>query len=99
MDTLQSIFWVILKGVFASSAEFPVSCFENVEVSFPRLPCRLQQCHLKGHCFEALAVALGMDSSHLKELDLSANDFMDAGLQQLCVGLKSHHCTLQTLRF
>lgn len=82
---------MILKGCF-------YCVFENVHF-FPRLLCRLQKCNLKGYCLEALALALGKDSSHLKELDLSDNDFMDAGLQQLCAGLKSHHCTLQTLRF
>lgn len=92
------MFCVILKGVFTASTEFPVSCFENLKI-FPCLPCRLQKCNLKGYCFKALAGALGAESNHLKELDLSANDFMDTGLQQLCFGLKSHHCPLQTLRF
>lgn len=98
MRRYKSIFCVISKGVFTASVEFPVSFFKTLRV-FRRLPCRLQKCNLKGYCFEALAVALGANSSHLEELDLSANDFMDAGLQQLCVGLTSHHCVLQTLRF
>lgn len=46
-----------------------------------------------------LVFFLGSESSHLKELDLSANDFMDTGLRDLCVGLKSQRCTLRTLRF
>lgn len=60
---------------------------------------RLQKCKLNGYCFAELAVALSAKSNQLKELDLSANDFKDAGIQALCVGLKSHHCSLQTLRF
>lgn len=60
---------------------------------------RLQKCKLNGYCFEELAVALSAKSNQLKELDLSSNDFKDAGIQALCVGLKSHHCGLQTLRF
>lgn len=89
MDAVESIFCVIFN--------FPASClFFRI---FLCLPCRLQKCKLKGYCFEALAVALSAESNHLKELDLSANVFMDTGLRDLCVGLKSHRCTLQTLRF
>lgn len=59
---------------------------------------RLQKCKLEGDCCEALAGALSSESTQLKELDLSANDFQEAGVKDLCVGLSSHSCKLETLR-
>ncbi|XP_047194603.1 NACHT, LRR and PYD domains-containing protein 12-like isoform X1 [Hippoglossus stenolepis] len=59
---------------------------------------RLQKCKLEGDCCETLAVALSTESTKLRELDLSANDFQKTGVKALCVGLHSHHCKLETLR-
>ncbi len=59
---------------------------------------RLHKCKLKGDCCELLAVALSTESTRLRALDLSANDFQEAGVKALCVGLRSHHCKLETLR-
>lgn len=59
---------------------------------------RLHKCKLKGHCCEALTVALSTESSQLRELDLSSNDFQEAGMKALCVGLCRQQCKLETLR-
>lgn len=59
---------------------------------------RLCKCKLKGDCCKGLADALSTESTQLKELDLSANDFQEAGVKALWVGMCSHHCKLQTVR-
>uniref|UniRef100_A0A3B4YZL5 NACHT LRR and PYD domain-containing protein n=1 Tax=Stegastes partitus TaxID=144197 RepID=A0A3B4YZL5_9TELE len=58
--------------------------------------CKLKS--LRSYCCEALAGAVSTESTCLRNLDLSANDFHEAGLKALCVGLCSQHCKLETLR-
>ncbi|CAL8299833.1 unnamed protein product [Lota lota] len=58
----------------------------------------LNGCHLSGRCCKALASVLSSNSSSLRELDLSTNDVQDSGVKLLSAGLRSPHCTLETLR-
>uniref|UniRef100_A0A3B4H2F8 Protein NLRC3-like n=1 Tax=Pundamilia nyererei TaxID=303518 RepID=A0A3B4H2F8_9CICH len=58
----------------------------------------LSECFLSERSCEALSTVLSSQSSRLKQLELGNNDLQHSGVQLLSVGLKSQHCTLETLR-
>uniref|UniRef100_A0A8C9RAL8 NACHT, LRR and PYD domains-containing protein 12-like n=1 Tax=Scleropages formosus TaxID=113540 RepID=A0A8C9RAL8_SCLFO len=59
---------------------------------------RLKQCRLTMRCCGALSSVLTLNSSHLRDLDLSDNDLQDLGVKILSAGLRNKHCNLNTLR-
>ncbi|XP_058468831.1 NLR family CARD domain-containing protein 3-like [Solea solea] len=59
---------------------------------------RMSGCKLSERSCEALSSVLSSVSSRLRHVDLSNNDLRDPGVKLLCDGLKSPHCSLETLR-
>uniref|UniRef100_A0A669DCU1 B30.2/SPRY domain-containing protein n=1 Tax=Oreochromis niloticus TaxID=8128 RepID=A0A669DCU1_ORENI len=102
--------WSALVFVLLSSEEeleeFDLKEYSASEEAFLRLlpvikdskKVLLSGCNLTKKSCEALSSVLRSQSSRLRELDMSNNNIQDSGVELLCVGLQSPHCTLQTLR-
>ncbi|KAM8738370.1 NLR family CARD domain-containing protein 3-like isoform 2-T2 [Acanthopagrus schlegelii] len=80
---------------YSDSEEALLKLLPVVEASNKAL---LSSCNLSETSCEALSSVLSCESSCLRELDLSNNNLQDAGVKLLCAGLKSRHCTLETVR-
>ncbi|XP_036416261.1 NACHT, LRR and PYD domains-containing protein 12-like [Colossoma macropomum] len=59
---------------------------------------RLALCNLGKKTCNHLESVLKLESSSLKELDISNNDLQDSGVEVLSAGLKNSHCKLEILR-
>ena len=60
--------------------------------------CRLSGCLITEEGCASVASALSSNPSHLRELEMSNNNFQDSGVKLLSARLESPHCTLETLR-
>ncbi|KAK3569696.1 hypothetical protein QTP86_002975 [Hemibagrus guttatus] len=65
---------------------------------FNLLKLGLCKCSLTEDDCTAVVSALGLNPSHLKELDLSDNTLGDTGVKQLSDLLQNSHCTLEKLK-
>ncbi|XP_047433095.1 NACHT, LRR and PYD domains-containing protein 4-like [Mugil cephalus] len=109
-DKLSPAQWSALVFILLSSEnnldEFDLKKYFPSEKSLLRLlpvvkaskKALLSDCKLSKRSCEALSSVLSSQSSNLTELDLSNNDLQDSGVKQLCTGLKSPDCKLETLR-
>ncbi|XP_061566776.1 NLR family CARD domain-containing protein 3-like [Cololabis saira] len=108
-DKLSPAQWSALVFILLSSEDlevFDLKKFSASEEALRRLlpvvqaskKVLLSGCNLSGNICPLLSSVLSSQSSGLTELDLSNNDLQDSGLEQLCPGLESPHCHLESLR-
>ncbi|CAK6975003.1 NLR family CARD domain-containing protein 3-like [Scomber scombrus] len=109
-DKLSPAQWSALGFILLSSEEnlnvFDLKKYSASDEALLRLipvvkasrKALLSCCNLSERSCTALASVLSSQSSSLRELDLSNNDLQDSGVKELCSGLESPHCTLETLK-
>ncbi|KAK3548588.1 hypothetical protein QTP70_014793, partial [Hemibagrus guttatus] len=81
---------VVCEGSSTASLRFPFAL---------NFSPRLCKCSLTEDDCTAVVSALGLNPSHLKELDLSDNTIGDTGVKQLSDLLQNSHCTLEKLKY
>nr|XP_043873062.1 NACHT, LRR and PYD domains-containing protein 12-like [Solea senegalensis] len=108
--TLSPAQWSALVFILLSSGkdleEFDLKKYSASEEALLKLlpvvkasnKALLSGCNLSERSCEALSSVLSSVSSCLRHVDLSNNDLQDPGVKLLCDGLKSPHCSLETLR-
>nr|XP_043883403.1 NACHT, LRR and PYD domains-containing protein 3-like isoform X1 [Solea senegalensis]XP_043883404.1 NACHT, LRR and PYD domains-containing protein 3-like isoform X1 [Solea senegalensis]XP_043883406.1 NACHT, LRR and PYD domains-containing protein 3-like isoform X1 [Solea senegalensis] len=108
--TLSPAQWSALVFILLSSGkdleEFDLKKYSASEEALLKLllvvkasnKALLSGCKLSERSCEALSSVLSSVSSSLRHVDLSNNDLQDPGVKLLCDGLKSPHCSLETLR-
>ncbi|XP_061563033.1 NACHT, LRR and PYD domains-containing protein 12-like [Cololabis saira] len=109
-DELSPAQWSALVFILLSSEGdlevFDLKKFSASEEALRRLlpvvkaskKALLSGCNLSEDICPLLSSVLSSQSYSLTELDLSNNDLQDSGLEQLCPGLESPHCHLESLR-
>nr|XP_043905502.1 NACHT, LRR and PYD domains-containing protein 12-like [Solea senegalensis] len=109
-ETLSPAQWSALVFILLSSGkdleEFDLKKYSASEEALLKLlpvvkasnKALLSGCKLSERSCEALSSVLSTVSSRLRHVDLSNNDLQDPGVKLLCDGLKSPHCSLETLR-
>uniref|UniRef100_A0A3B4UBL3 NACHT LRR and PYD domain-containing protein n=1 Tax=Seriola dumerili TaxID=41447 RepID=A0A3B4UBL3_SERDU len=85
-----------LKKYFSSASE--EALLRLIPVVKASNKVLLSGCNLSERSCEALSSVLSSQSSSLRDLDLSNNKLQDSGVELLSAGLRSQHCTLETLR-
>ncbi|XP_034096484.1 NLR family CARD domain-containing protein 3-like [Gymnodraco acuticeps] len=108
-DKLSPAQWSALVFILLSSEEdldvFDLKKYSASEEALLRLlpvvkasrKAVLSGCKLSERSCEALSSVLSSQSSSLRDLDLSNNDLQDSGVENLCAGLESPLCELETL--
>ncbi|XP_061564741.1 NACHT, LRR and PYD domains-containing protein 3-like [Cololabis saira] len=108
-DELSPAQWSALAFILLSSGDlevFDLKKFSASEEALRRLlpvvkaskKAVLSGCNLSEDICPLLSSVLSSQSSSLTELDLSNNNLQNSGLEQLCPGLESPHCHLESLR-